>query len=396
MDEAAETGVAAHWKYKEGIAAGTNRLDWIQELLDYNQAVENNSEFMYAVKNDLDIGGVFVFTPQGDVRELRYGATPLDFAYAVHTEVGNKCVGAKVNGKMVPLRYHLKSGDTVEILTNKTQRPSKDWLNIVKSGRARTKIKQYLLKVDRDHNKEEGLDLFEKACRVFGTSLKSIKKVGDDEKLVESFSCANFDDLLIQIGAGKLDVKNVLTEVPSIKKKAKESTDDDSSKKLEELNSFSKSLSKRVLKKSQSDNAVIVDGLDDLLVRMARCCNPIPGDPILGYITRGRGVTIHTKSCSRVDKGEMGRTVNVEWNAGFNFKHPVTIRVITLDKPGILSLISNRITDQKINIRSALAKSLPDRKGSFVFEIEVKDYSELIKTINSIEGLEEVISVTRV
>ena len=244
--------------------------------------------------------------------------------------------------------------------------------------------------------KKEGLDLFEKACRVFGTSLKSIKKVGEDEKLVESFSCANFDDLLIQIGAGKLDVKNVLTEVPSIKKKAKDTSDDDSSKKLEEFNSFSKSLSKRVLKKSQSDNAVIVDGLDDLLVRMARCCNPIPGDPILGYITRGRGVTIHTKSCSRVDIGEMSRTVSVEWNSGFNFKHPVTIRVITLDKPGILSLISNRITDQKINIRSALAKSLPDRKGSFVFEIEVKDYSELIKTINSIESLEEVISVSRV
>jgi len=395
MDEVAETGVAAHWKYKEGIAAGTNRLDWIQELLDYNQAVENNSEFMYAVKNDLDIGGVFVFTPQGDVRELRYGATPLDFAYAVHTEVGNKCVGAKVNGKMVPLRYHLKSGDTIEILTNKTQRPSKDWLNIVKSGRARTKIKQYLLKVDRDINKEEGLDLFEKGCRVFSTSLKTIKKMGELDHIVDHFSVANFDDLLIQIGAGKLDVKNVLSEVPSIKKNNKESKED-SEKKLEELNSFSNKLSKRVMKKSNSDNAVIVDGLDDLLVRMARCCNPIPGDPIVGYITRGRGVTVHTKGCGRIDKGEMSRTVNVEWNAGFNFKHPVAIRVITLDKPGILSLISNKITDQGINIRSALAKSLPDRKGSFVFEIEVKDYSELIKTINNIEGLEEVISVNRV
>ena len=395
MDEVAETGVAAHWKYKEGIAAGTNRLDWIQELLDYNQAVENNSEFMYAVKNDLDIGGVFVFTPQGDVRELRYGATPLDFAYAVHTEVGNKCVGSKVNGKMVPLRYHLKSGDTIEILTSKTQRPSKDWLNIVKSGRARTKIKQFLLKVDREQNKELGIDLFEKACKVFGTNLKTIKKMGEDDDLVKQFNVANFDDLLIQIGSGKIDVKSVLTEVPSIKKKAKDSIESPD-KKLEELNSFSKNLSRRVLKKSQGDNAVIVDGLDDLLVRMAKCCNPIPGDPIMGYITRGRGVTIHTKDCSRVDKGEMSRTVNVEWNAGFNFRHPVTIRVITLDKPGILSLISNRITGQGINIRSALAKSLPDRKGSFVFEIEVKDYSELIKTINNIEGLEEVISVNRV
>jgi GTP diphosphokinase / guanosine-3',5'-bis(diphosphate) 3'-diphosphatase len=395
MDEVAETGVAAHWKYKEGIAAGTNRLDWIQELLDYNQAVENNSEFMYAVKNDLDIGGVFVFTPQGDVRELRYGATPLDFAYSVHTEVGHKCVGAKVNGKMVPLRYHLKSGDTIEILTNKTQRPSKDWLNIVKSGRGRTKIKQYLLKVDRDQNKEIGLDLFEKACRVLNTSLKTIKKMGELDTLVEHFSVANFDDLLIQIGAGRLDVKNVLTEVPSIKRKSKDDIEDPD-KKLEELNTFSSNLSKRVLKKSQSDNAVIVDGLDDLLVRMARCCNPIPGDPIVGYITRGRGVTVHTNGCARIDKGEMSRTVSVEWNDGFNFKHPVAIRVITLDKPGILSLISNKITDLGINIRSALAKSLPDRKGSFVFEIEVKDYSELIKTINNIEGLEEVINVNRV
>ena len=395
MDEVAETGVAAHWKYKEGIADGTNRLDWIQELLDYNQAVENNSEFMYAVKNDLDIGGVFVFTPQGDVRELRYGATPLDFAYAVHTEVGNKCVGAKVNGKMVPLRYHLKSGDTVEILTNKTQRPSKDWLNIVKSGRARTKIKQYLLKVDRDNNKATGLDLFEKACRVFSTSVKSIKKAGEIDKLVEKFNVANFDDLLIQIGSGKIDVKSVLTEVPSIKKKSSESSKD-SDKKLEEINTFSSNLSKRVLRKSQSDNAVIVDGLDDLLVRMAKCCNPIPGDPIVGYITRGRGITVHTKGCARIDSGELSRTVNVEWNAGFNFKHPVAIRVITLDKPGILSSISNKITAQGINIRSALAKSLPDRKGSFVFEIEVKDYSELIKTINTIEGMEEVISVNRV
>ena len=161
MDEVAETGVAAHWKYKEGIASGTNKLEWVQELLDYNQSVENNSEFMYTVKNDLDIGGVFVFTPQGDVRELRYGATPLDFAYAVHTEVGHKCVGAKINGAIVPLRHHLKSGDTIEILTSKTQKPSKDWLNIVKSGRARAKIKQWLQKkkIERRKKKKEQTSL---------------------------------------------------------------------------------------------------------------------------------------------------------------------------------------------------------------------------------------------
>ena len=390
MDEVAETGVAAHWKYKEGMAAGGNKLEWVQELLDYNQSVENNKEFMYTVKNDLDIGGVFVFTPQGDVRELRYGATPLDFAYAVHTEVGHRCVGAKVNGKMVPLRYHLKSGDTIEILTNKTQRPTKDWLNHVRSGRARAKIKQYLQKEERDKAKEEGTDLLEKGCRVYGSSIKNLKKCGDVDPLVSKFNVANFDDLLIQIGFGKIKVHDVLKAASSVK-----ADDLDEKEEIKEIDSFSSRLKKTVRKKSGSDNAVIVDGLDDLMVRMARCCNPIPGDPIIGYITRGRGVTVHTKSCDRVNDHELERSVFVEWNQSFNFKHPVAIRVITLDKPGILSLISNQITNLGINIRSAMAKSLPDRRGSFIFEIEVGDYSELLKSINNIEELEEVISVTR-
>ena len=178
MDEVAETGVAAHWKYKEGMAAGNNKLEWVQELLDYNQSVENNSEFMYTVKNDLDIGGVFVFTPQGDVRELRYGATPLTLLTLFILKLAIKCVGAKINSRIVPLRYHLKSGDTVEILTSKTQKPNKDWLNIVKSGGARAKIKQWLQKEDREKKKEEGTDLLEKACRLYNTSIKLLKKWG--------------------------------------------------------------------------------------------------------------------------------------------------------------------------------------------------------------------------
>ena len=166
--------------------------------------------------------------------------------------------------------------------------------------------------------------------------------------------------------------------------------------KISEIDSYTQKLAKSVKKKSHRDNAVIVDGMDDLMVRMARCCNPIPGDPILGYITRGRGITVHHSSCNRVEDGELARTVDVEWNSEFSFKHPVNVRVITHDKPGILSLISKAITGIKVNIRSAIAKSLPDRKGSFIFEIEVKDYSELLKTICTIESLEEVISVTRV
>ncbi len=397
MDEVAEKGVAAHWKYKADVTSksGTSKqLDWVQELLEFNQNVESNSEFMDAVKNDLDIGGVFVFTPKGDVRELRYGATPLDFAYAVHTEVGHHCVGAKINGKMVPLRYTLKSGDSVEILTSKSQSPSKDWLNIVKSSRAKQKIKQWLLKIERENNREVGREILEKAFRVFSTSFKSLKKNRDLDVALERFHAVSEDELCVMVGAGKLDAKTVIAEMPSLKKHQEEL--DGSTEKLSEIDNYSEKLTKRVRKKANKDNAVIVDGMDDLLVRLARCCNPIPGDPIIGYITRGRGITIHTIGCSRADAGDVGRQIDVEWNSEFSFKHPVNIRVITHDKPGILSQISKNINNIDVNIRSALAKSLPDRKGSFIFEVEVKDYSELLKTISIIESIEEVISVHRV
>lgn len=391
MDEIAETGVAAHWKYKEGVISGGRKLDWVQELLEFNQTLQNNSEFMDVVKNDLDMGGVFVFTPKGDVRELRYGATPLDFAYAIHTDVGHHCVGAKVNGKIVPLKHVLKSGDTVEILTSKNQSPTKDWMNIVKSSRAKSKIKQWLLKIERDRYQEIGKEVLEKAFRLVGTSLKSVIKSDEIQKALEQFNCTSEEELYIHVGSGKFTAKEIIAAIPSLK-----GVDQDQ-EKISEIDQFSAKLSKTARRKSNKDNAVIVDGMSDLMVRMARCCNPIPGDPVVGYITRGRGITVHTTGCTRVDtSGELARRIQVEWNPEFQFKHPVNIRVITHDKPGILSLISKSINNNGVNIRSALAKSLPDRKGSFVFEVEVSDFRELLKTISVIESLEEVISVTRV
>ncbi|MDD0854854.1 bifunctional (p)ppGpp synthetase/guanosine-3',5'-bis(diphosphate) 3'-pyrophosphohydrolase [Halobacteriovorax sp. GB3] len=390
MDEVAERGVAAHWKYKEGMVSGTRKLDWVEELLEFNQNVENNSEFMDVVKNDLDIGGVFVFTPTGDVRELRYGATPLDFAYSIHTDVGNKCVGAKVNGKMVPLRYTLKSGDTVEVLTSKTQTPSKDWMNIVKSSKAKAKIRQWLLKTERDRNRELGHQMLDKALKLFSVNIKHLLKSHEMKQVLKEFKCKDENELFQFIGAGKYTPKQVIEKVPSIEVEDKE----EATTKIEEIDTLSKKLSKSARRKSNKDNAVIVDGMEDVLVRMARCCNPIPGDPIVGYITRGRGITVHKADCNRME-GELSRRIHIEWNPDFSFKHPVNIRIITHDKPGILSQISKQINNIGVNIRSALAKSLHDRKGSFIFEIEVKDYSELLKAISSIEALEEVISVTR-
>lgn len=393
MDEVAETGVAAHWKYKEGIAGKQTRLDWVQELLDFNQTTENPNEYLHAVKNDLDVGGVFVFTPQGDVRELRYGATPLDFAYAVHTEVGHRCVGAKVNGKIVPLRYVMKSGDTIEILTSKSQSPSKDWVNIVKSSRAKAKIKQYLQKIERDMQREEGKELLDKALKIVGSSVKKLEKSNELAEVLKKYNATSMEEIYVYVGSGKYTAKHVVSSFPSLKSEAQE---ENQKEKFEKIDNYSARVSDSIKKKVSKDNAVVVDGIDDLMVRLARCCNPIPGDPIVGYITRGRGVTIHTAGCNRIESGDMTRTVNVMWNPEFQFKHPVNIRIITHDKPGILSSISKNINNTGINIRSAIAKSLPDHKGSFIFEIEVKDYSELLKTISSIEALDEVISVHRV
>jgi guanosine-3',5'-bis(diphosphate) 3'-pyrophosphohydrolase len=394
MHEVAERGVAAHWKYKErNKGDALNKLKWVEELMEFNQNVQNSSEFMDVVKNDLDVGGVFIFTPQGDVKELRYGATPLDFAYAVHTEVGNKTVGAKVNGKMVPLKYRLKSGDTVEILTSKTQTPSKDWLKICKTSRAITKIRQYLMKVERDEHRRIGEELIEKALKKFETSVKSLEKKGEFKPILDKYHYKNLEELYVNVGSGSVSLKEVLVSLPSVS-----FTDADELEFKEddkELETYYNKTQKTARKSTSNDNAVIVDGLDDIMVKMGRCCNPIPGDPITGIITRGRGITVHTIGCNRILDIEKSRHVYVEWNKHYNFSHPVNIKVTTHDKPGILSKISKSINNAGINIRSAIARSMPDQKGSFIFEIEVKDYSELLKTISSIEQMEEVISVNR-
>ena len=392
MHEVAERGVAAHWKYKERNKGGeVNKLKWVEELMEFNQNVQNSSEFMDVVKNDLDVGGVFIFTPTGDVKELRYGATPLDFAYAVHTEVGNKTVGAKVNGKMVPLKYRLKSGDTVEILTSKTQTPSKDWLKICKTSRAITKIKQYLQKVEREEHRITGEEILEKALKKFETSIKAVDKKQEFKPLLEKHHYKTLEEIFVNLGSGHLPLKEILVNIPSIAF----TEEDEIEVPAEEDDSYSKRLQKTARKSSSNDNAVIVDGLDDIQVKMGRCCNPIPGDPIAGIITRGRGITVHTIGCSRIADIEKGRQVHVEWNKNYNFSHPVNIKVTTHDKPGILSKISKSINNAGINIRSAIARSMPDQKGHFIFEIEVKDYSELLKTISSIEQMEEVIAVNR-
>lgn len=388
MHEVAERGVAAHWKYKEKAVKNLNNLKWVEDLMEYNRDITNNAEFLDSVKNDLDAGEIFVFTPNGDVRELKHGATALDFAYTIHTDVGSRTVGCKVNGKMVAIKHRLRSGDTVEVLTSKTQTPSRDWLKIVKTTRARTKIKQYFLKVDRDKNRELGEEILEKGLKEFGFSVKQLEKKNEFSKLFDKFHYKNLDELYQNLGSGKLKIRTALEEIPSIEL-------DEEKEEYKVVDTLFNKITKTAKKSAHKDNAVIVDGLDDIVVRMSKCCNPIPGDPIIGFITRGRGITVHNSHCSRVHEIEDSRKINVEWNQAYGFKLPVSLRVITHDRPGILSRISNNIHSIGINIKSAMAKSLPDLKGSFIFEIEVKDFAELVKVVSIIEAMEEVISVER-
>ncbi len=394
MNEVAEKGVAAHWKYKEGgDDKGKQRLklEWVDELLEYNQSVKGHTEFLDIVKNDLDVSGVFIFTPHGDVMELKYGSTPLDFAYAIHTEVGNQCVGAKANGKIVPLKYRLKSGDVVEIITSKTQTPSKDWIKLVKTSKAKSKIKQWILKIEKDKDRDTGLELFEKQLKVHGQSLKQWKKNDEIEKVCREWKCKTEEELYIQIGSGKISLKEVMRKIfPALHEPSKVLPNTGSHGQV--IND----IDQQAKKISRNDNAVIVDGLEDVVVRMGKCCNPIPGDSIVGFITRGRGITVHTHNCHKKNQSDFERTIDVVWNSEYSFTHPVNIRVLTQDKPGILSLISKSINNLDLNIRSAQARSLPDHKGSFIFEIEVKDYSELIKAMSAIEAIEDVIQVERV
>lgn len=394
MDAVAERGIAAHWKYKEGIKHGDKKFEWMNDLIEFNQNVVNNFEFMDVVKNDLDVGGIFIFTPAGDVLELRYRATPLDFAYTVHTEIGHHCIGAKVNGKIVPLRSTLKSGDSVEILTSKGQVPSKDWLDIVKSSRVKTKIRQWFVRIDRDKNKKLGKETLEKALKVYFTSIKNLKKIGEFSKILENLHILNEDELYITIGLKKLDISVFLNLVSFIQIQDIENSKDKNQKK-ERIESLSKEISEIARKKTDTRNAVIVDEMNDVLVRCGKCCNPIPGDKIIGYITRGRGITVHIMTCKGIDIGDRSRMINVSWNKNLIFKHSVNICIITHDQDGIFLLISKAISRINIKVKGVTAKSLVDKRGGFIFEIEVKDDAELFKTISEIESLKEVISVTR-
>ncbi|MEN9722474.1 MAG: pyrophosphokinae, partial [Pseudomonadota bacterium] len=396
MHQVAEAGIAAHWKYKEGKFDSRSRenIEWVHRLLEWNKDLADPNEFLETVKIDLFAEDVFVFTPTGEVKELSYGATPLDFAYAVHTDVGNRCVGAKVNDRIVPLKHRLKSGDTVEIITSPTQTPSKDWLKIVKSSRAKAKIRAFIKTQERERARHLGRDLLEKALRPFSRTLNKLDRSGELIKAAQILHFRSPEELYIALGYGRHLPEHVLEHL--IPKEERDAVSQRAAKPEEE--SFLKRVFASARKRSISKNAIIVSNCDDVLIRFARCCNPLPGDSITGFITRGRGVTIHTSTCAKGLDSDAERRVDVRWNIQEkgNIVRLVRVRVFSQDEPGLLALMSQTISSCGVNIVSANIRTTKDQKAIALFEIQVIDTSQLQKVMGALEAKKGVISVERV
>ena len=389
MHHTAEEGVAAHWKYKDDkpVSEDDQRITWMRQLIEWSQELEEPGEFLSTLKVDLAPGEVYAFTPKGRVLELSRGATPVDFAYMVHTEVGHQCVGAKVNGQMVSLRHEIMSGDVVEILTQKGHKPSRDWLSFVKSSHARSKIRHWINTQEREEATEMGHRLLEKEARQFGRSLKKIPEE-DLLKLVSDYGLSKLEDLYAAVGFGKYSARQVLTRVLGESEKPSEPGDDDSKPTLVKT-------VKRML--GFGEAPLIVKGHDDLLVYRAKCCNPIPGDDIIGYITRGRGVAVHTRACPNVQNllYQTERRIAVEWGSADAATFLVHLLIRAKDRAGLLADITAVISTAGCNIHNL--ESRPDRLNAQIdANLEIHDRRQLEAILASIRRVAGVYGVERV
>jgi len=380
MHRIAEEGIAAHWKYKEGKVFDPREeklFSWLRRIIDSITELKNGKEIIEALTEDLFPEEIYVFTPKGDVKELPKDSTPIDFAYSIHTELGHHCVGAKVNGKLVPLRYRLKSGDTVEIITSPSQTPSKDWLTFVKTSRAKTKIRQFLKARQREQSIELGKELLEKECVKRGLNFSRIAKSGDLKEISKEFGFETNEDLFAAVGYGLYTPLQVLARfIPESEKQ-----------------SSLRRLVKTVTRKGEAP--VRVKGVDGVVIRFAKCCNPIPGDRIFGFITRGRGLTIHTEDCPNVHSYDEQRKVDVFWDSDQGKTYPVKLKVYGVDRKGLLSDISTVISTNKVNIINAHTTTCPDKTAIGVYEVEIENLSQLNKMVKSIMKVKGVKSVER-
>ncbi len=393
MHKIAEEGIAAHWAYKEGKSGGKDeqKFAWLRQLMEWQQDLKDPREFLETVKVDLFQDEVFVFTPKGDVKSLPLGSTPVDLAYAVHSEIGAHCVGAKVNGKMVPLRYKLKNGDSVEILTSPNARPNKDWLSFVKTSRAQAKIRNFIKIQQRERSIDIGRDLLEREFKRFDLNFNRISKSPEFLKAASDMGHSRADDLVSAVGYGKLSPTNVLHKLyPHDKLKAQEPVAAEGNGSTNALSQ----LFRRVAQRTRTSGGVRIGGVDDVLVRYGKCCAPVPGDPIVGFITRGRGVTVHVQGCRKAMEADPERRVDVAWDVHGDFKRVVNLKVMSDDRKGLLARMSETFAEVGVNIVQANARANGDGAVS-TFEVEIADVKQLNDVLRAIGKIPGVHSVER-
>ena len=383
MHKVSEVGIAAHWRYKEGNSrvdrAYDQKLAWLRQLLDWQRDVSDATEFVEGVKLDIFQDQVFVFTPKGDIKELPAGATPLDFAYRIHTDVGHSCIGAKVNNRLVPLDYKLKNGDIVEVVTTKgAHGPSRDWLKIVTTGHAKEKIRQWFKRQEREENIVHGRSALDRELRRL--TRMALDRVTSEQlaEIVDHYKFPTLDDFYAAIGYGAISAQQVVTRL---------GVQDDTSETM---------LPTTAPPQPVREGGIRVKGVGDLLVRFSKCCAPIPGDPIVGFITRGRGVTVHLSTCTTViNEKDVARLIEVEWEGRVEQTYPIAIRVEAYDRYGLLSDISNVVADSKINIVAAHVTTHPDHRATVQATLQVTSVTQLAKVLSRLEQLKDVYSVQR-
>ncbi|WFA09846.1 bifunctional (p)ppGpp synthetase/guanosine-3',5'-bis(diphosphate) 3'-pyrophosphohydrolase [Tissierella sp. Yu-01] len=395
MHRTAEYGIAAHWKYKEGYAKTNSfddKLTWLRQLLEWQADLKDPREFMETLKIDFFTDEVFVFTPKGDVINLPDGSTPIDFAYRVHTAVGNNCVGAKVDGRIVPLNYKLKNGNIVEVITTANgSGPSRDWLKIVKSTQAKNKIRQWFKQKDRDFNISKGKELLEKEIKRLGYKPSDILKDEWIKNTATKISINSIDDLYSSLGYGSVTLNQVIGKLKEYYKEFFKVTD-------ENLFVETKIQQPQQKKSSKQTQGIVVKGVDNIKVRFSKCCNPVPGDEIVGFITRGRGVSIHRTDCPNIKYSDDGaeRLIDVQWDFQKKASYSAEIQIKGIDRPGFLAEVASRVTESDIGLLSLNARTNKERIVSINMTLEIHDIEQLKDLMRKLRKIKNVTDVYRV
>ena len=386
MDKVAKSGIAAHWSYKEGKSIDKNisqTYAWIQNLVENQENFRDPGEFLENVRIDLFPDEVYVFTPRGEIKSLPKGASPVDFAYAIHSEVGNQCSGAKVNGRLVPLQHELKTGDIAEIITSKSHHPSKDWLKFVKTVKARSRIRQWIKTQEKDRSLSLGREMCEKAFRKYRLNFNASMKSDEIEKVAGHFGFKTVDDLIANVGYGKI------TPLQVVRKFAPKPELEDKQESI-----FNKIISR--VKKKKPKSGVIVKGADDILIKFGKCCQPVPGDPITGYITKGYGVTVHRAGCINALNMNPERQIDVEWNEEIDEQYPVKIRVRSYDRMGLLADVVGTISKLEANIINAQTATNENKIVESYFTIDVGSTEHLNKILSALKKIKHVQDIKRI